>query len=60
MRSDEQETMADAIRAALDAQGFLHHMGASVDEVAPGKLVIPRGEGGLGALGECQTLRSPQ
>jgi uncharacterized protein (TIGR00369 family) len=40
MRSDEQQTMAAAIRAALDAQGFPHHMGASIDDVTPGQVVM--------------------
>ena len=44
MQSDEHATMEATIRAALDAQGFLHHMGASVDEVAPGKLVMSVGK----------------
>jgi len=39
MQSDEQ-AIAAAIRTALDAQGFLHHMGASVDEVVPGRVVM--------------------
>jgi uncharacterized protein (TIGR00369 family) len=40
MTDDDHAAMAAAIRTALNAQGFLHHMGASVDEVAPGKVVI--------------------
>jgi len=40
MTDDDHAAMAAAIRSALNAQGFLHHMGASVDEVAPGKVVI--------------------
>jgi uncharacterized protein (TIGR00369 family) len=40
MKNDDQAALADAIRASLNAQGFLHHMGASVDEVARGKVVI--------------------
>ena len=40
MRNDDQAALADAIRASLNAQGFLHHMGASVDEVLPGKVVM--------------------
>lgn len=39
MKSDDQ-AMADAIRSALDGQGFLHHMGASVDAVSRGQVVI--------------------
>jgi uncharacterized protein (TIGR00369 family) len=39
MKSVDLE-VARAIRSALDAQGFLHHMGASVDEVLPGQVVI--------------------
>ena len=39
MQSDEQ-AIAGAIRTALNAQGFLHHMGASVDEVAHGRVVM--------------------
>lgn len=43
MRTDVQiddRAIDGAIRAALDAQGFLHHMGASVDEVVPGRVVM--------------------
>jgi uncharacterized protein (TIGR00369 family) len=40
MQADDHSAMAAAIRAALDAQGFLHHMGASVDDVAPGQVVM--------------------
>ena len=39
MQSDEQ-AIAGAIRTALNAQGFLHHMGASVDEVVNGRVVM--------------------
>jgi len=39
MQADEH-AMAGAIRTALNAQGFLHHMGASVDEVTPGRVVM--------------------
>lgn len=39
MQGNEQ-AIAAAIRAALDAQGFLHHMGASVDEIVPGRVVM--------------------
>jgi uncharacterized protein (TIGR00369 family) len=39
MQSDEQ-AIAGAIRTALNAQGFLHHMGASVDEVVRGRVVM--------------------
>src|SRR6186713_1575944 len=39
MQSDEQ-AIAGAIRTALNAQGFLHHMGASVDEVVHGRVVM--------------------
>jgi uncharacterized protein (TIGR00369 family) len=38
--SDDRRELARAIRAALDAQGFLHHMGASVDQVLPGQVVM--------------------
>jgi uncharacterized protein (TIGR00369 family) len=38
--ADDDKALADAIRAALGAQGFLHHMGASVDEVVRGQVVI--------------------
>jgi uncharacterized protein (TIGR00369 family) len=40
MSDDDRETLDRAIRAALDAQGFLHHMGARVDQVAPGQVVM--------------------
>jgi len=40
MANDDPQEIARAIRSALDAQGFLHHMGASVDEVAPGQVVM--------------------
>ena len=40
MTSEDHVALADAIRSALNAQGFLHHMGALVDEVVPGKVVI--------------------
>ena len=40
MTNDDQAALADAIRSSLNAQGFLHHMGASVDEVVRGKVVI--------------------
>jgi uncharacterized protein (TIGR00369 family) len=43
MTNSDQQTMADAIRSALNAQGFLHHMGASVDEVLPGQVVMSVG-----------------
>ena len=39
MQADEH-AMAGAIRTALNAQGFLHHMGASVDEVVHGRVVM--------------------
>jgi uncharacterized protein (TIGR00369 family) len=40
MENDRQEALAGAIRDALNAQGFLHHMGATVDEVLPGHVAI--------------------
>jgi uncharacterized protein (TIGR00369 family) len=43
MTNSDQQAMADAIRSALNAQGFLHHMGASVDEVLPGQVVMSVG-----------------
>ena len=38
--TNDDRALADAIRAALNQQGFLHHMGASVDEVVRGQVVI--------------------
>lgn len=32
--------VAAAIRSALDSQGLFQHMGAAVDEIAPGKVVM--------------------
>jgi uncharacterized protein (TIGR00369 family) len=43
MTNSDQQAMADAIRSALNAQGFLHHRGASVDEVLPGQVVMSVG-----------------
>lgn len=40
MSDAEQQALDRAIRSALDAQGFLHHMGASVDLVLPGQVVM--------------------
>jgi uncharacterized protein (TIGR00369 family) len=40
MPDSDQTALAEAIRTALNAQGFLHHMGASVDEVVPGRVVM--------------------
>jgi uncharacterized protein (TIGR00369 family) len=40
MKHEDHTALADAIRTSLNAQGFLHHMGASVDEVLPGQVVI--------------------
>jgi uncharacterized protein (TIGR00369 family) len=40
MKNDDLQALDHAIRTALDAQGFLHHMGASVDEVSPGQVVM--------------------
>ena len=39
VQTDERALDA-AIRGVLDAQGFLHHMGASVDEVRHGRVVM--------------------
>lgn len=43
MKNDDLQALDHAIRAALDAQGFLHHMGATVDEVSPGQVVMSVG-----------------
>jgi uncharacterized protein (TIGR00369 family) len=43
MQNDDALALDQAIRSALDAQGFLHHMGARVDEVAHGKVVMSVG-----------------
>ena len=43
MKNDELQALDHAIRTALNAQGFLHHMGASVDEVSAGKAVMSVG-----------------
>jgi uncharacterized protein (TIGR00369 family) len=38
--TNDDRALTDAIRSALNQQGFLHHMGASVDEVVRGQVVI--------------------
>lgn len=37
---DAFRATADAVRAALAAQGFMQHVGAEVDEVSPGRVVL--------------------
>lgn len=34
------ETIAERIRTTLRAQGMLHHLGVSIDEVAPGRVTL--------------------
>src|SRR5688500_13519446 len=40
MSDDDPQAIDRAIRAALDSQGFLHHVGARVDQVALGQVVM--------------------
>ena len=40
MQDNDEQALDHAIRAALDAQGFLHHMGARVDTVTRGTVVM--------------------
>jgi uncharacterized protein (TIGR00369 family) len=40
MQDHDEQALDRAIRATLDAQGFLHHMGARVDTVTRGKVVM--------------------
>jgi uncharacterized protein (TIGR00369 family) len=40
MSDEDFSPVEAAIRRALDAQGFLHHMGARVDEVGPGRVTL--------------------
>ena len=44
MQDDSPQALDQAIRSALDAQGFLHHMGARVDEVVRGRIVMSVGK----------------
>lgn len=43
MSNGNFEEIADAVRAAVDKQGFLHHMGARIDEIAPGRVAMSVG-----------------
>lgn len=40
MQDNDEQALDHAIRSALDAQGFLHHMGARVDTVTRGSVVM--------------------
>jgi uncharacterized protein (TIGR00369 family) len=40
MHASDFSAVAEAVRDALNQQGFLHHMGAEIDDVAPGKVVM--------------------
>ena len=40
MPDSDEQALDHAIRSALDAQGFLHHMGARVDAVTRGQVVM--------------------
>jgi acyl-coenzyme A thioesterase PaaI-like protein len=33
-------SVAEAVRAAVNGQGFLHHLGARIDHSAPGRVVM--------------------
>ena len=36
----DDQSMEQSVRAALAAQGFMQHVGANIDEIAPGRVVL--------------------
>jgi uncharacterized protein (TIGR00369 family) len=40
MTDTDFASVAESLRAAVNGQGFLHHMGARIDEITPGSVVM--------------------